>query len=52
MGLEVLSDLSEILPYPIPNFPLFAGIGRLGSFNQYTLLYFAKKAHPERCANL
>lgn len=27
MGLEILSDLSEILPYPIPDFPLYAESG-------------------------
>ncbi len=37
MGLEILSDLSEILPYPIPDFPLYAGIGKLANQNQYTV---------------
>lgn len=37
MGLEILSDLSKILPYPIPDFPLYAGIGKLAAQNQYTV---------------
>lgn len=37
MGLEVLSDFSEIIPYPIPDFPLYAGIGRLEEVNQYSV---------------
>lgn len=37
MELEVLSDLSEVLPYPIPDFPLYAGIGKLEAFNQYAV---------------
>lgn len=37
MGLEILSDLWEIIPYPIPDFPLYAGIGHLGIQNQYAV---------------
>lgn len=37
MGLEVLSDFSEIIPYPIPDFPLYAGIGKLEEVNQYSV---------------
>ena len=37
MQLEVLSDFSEIIPYPIPDFPLFAGYGTLEAQNQYTV---------------
>lgn len=37
MGLEILSDFSEILPYPIPDFPLFAGFGYLEAKNQYAV---------------
>lgn len=44
MELEVLSDFSEILPYPFPGFPLYAGIGRLESYNHYAVsLHF----HPD-----
>lgn len=37
MPLEILSDLLEIIHYPIADFPLFAGIGKLSDYNQYTV---------------
>ena len=33
--LDVLSDLSERIPYPISGFPLYAGIGSIKLFNKY-----------------
>ncbi|CAK7035796.1 MAG: HTH-type transcriptional activator RhaS [Bacteroides rodentium] len=44
MGLEVLSDFSEVIPYPVPDLPLYAGIGRLGEHNRYTV---SRHFHPD-----
>ncbi len=35
--LEVLSDLCEVIAYPIPDFPLYASIGNLAIFHRYAV---------------
>lgn len=47
--LDILSDLSEVVHYPVPDFPLFAGYGYLNRQNQYGV---GCHSHPDFEFNL